>query len=102
MMAGGRRQGDWAASTFESSEQRRGSCYDATFEITILDGEIPDMLPLLRSQYQICQTEILTFCLKCDNSVIYWDTVETCFGSRQLNLTAPLPGMHTAHKYQFK
>jgi len=29
---------------------------------------------------------------ECDNSVIYWDTVETCFGSRELNPTAPLPG----------
>lgn len=29
---------------------------------------------------------------ECDNSVIYWDTVETCFGSRDLNPAAPLPG----------
>ena len=35
--------------------------------------------------------------MKCDNSVIYWDTVETCFGNRELSPTAPLPGWPT-HK----
>ena len=40
-----------------------------------------------------------SFCLKCDNSVIYWDTVETCFGSRDLNPAAPLPGKNIKLKH---
>merc|ERR1719209_688044 len=29
---------------------------------------------------------------ECDNSVIYWDTVETCFGTRDLSPSSALPG----------